>query len=116
MTGYDLRRRSREACIRVAWRPRVHAAGSLVNPAPARLGHRGAGHRPRPRLAAAGPLTGSLLARSGPWAFWIVGPETDRRARHPRIWRQSGRRRRGWGAMIPPLDTGEEELEHPACV
>jgi hypothetical protein len=22
----------------------------------------------------------------------------------------------GRGAMIPPLDTGEEELEHPACV
>jgi hypothetical protein len=63
-----------------------------------------------------GQLTGSLLAPSGPWAFWIVGPETGRRARHPRIWRQSGRRRRGWGAMIPPLDTGEEELEHPACV
>jgi hypothetical protein len=62
-----------------------------------------------------GQLTGSLLAPSGPWAFWIVGPETDRRARHPRIWRQSGRRRRGWGAMIPPLDTGEEELEHAAC-
>jgi hypothetical protein len=64
-----------------------------------------------------GQLTGSLLAPSGPWAF------LNRRALTPvggrSILEAAGNRAGGdvaGGAMIPPLDTGEEELEYPARV